>query len=148
MRFSWHMIEGRARTAHDSWDFRWQALTCDEPAHLITWLRSVACASAAAGEAWPRRAEFTEPNLALEVIECGESRAALRVELDLEFRAPGQRGPRGVGHPSVLEITSTPAQLIAAADDLRSDLLRFPDGLNQPDEVERDWAPSHNPRLH
>jgi hypothetical protein len=29
-RLSWHMLRGRATTSTESWDFRWQALTCNE----------------------------------------------------------------------------------------------------------------------
>ena len=38
LRYSWHMIQGRADTPSEAWDFRWQALTCDESPHLGAWL--------------------------------------------------------------------------------------------------------------
>ena len=48
-RYSWHLIQGRADTGSEAWDFRWQALTCDEGPRLAAWLRKVARVSALGG---------------------------------------------------------------------------------------------------
>ena len=45
-RYSWHMIQGRPHTTAQTWDFRWQALRCDESSRLVAWLRAVADATA------------------------------------------------------------------------------------------------------
>jgi hypothetical protein len=36
-RHSWHMLEGEAVVADVSWQFRWQALTCDESQRVAPW---------------------------------------------------------------------------------------------------------------
>ena len=38
LRYSWHIICGRARTGTTTWEFSWQALACDESTHLLDWL--------------------------------------------------------------------------------------------------------------
>jgi len=97
LRYSWHMIGGRAVTASEEWDFRWQALSCDESPHLAAWLREVAEASAL-GRATPRegpgRTCFTEPNLAFEVEFYNHGAVVIRTELDLEFRSPANQANR------------------------------------------------------
>jgi len=131
-RYSWHMIQGRADTSSEAWDFRWQALTCDEPPYLATWLREVAGASAlgrATPAEGPGRTCFTEPNLAFEVESYLRGAVVIRAELDLEFRAPSNKLNHSLGHPSVLHISTSTAQLFAAAADWESDFLRYPDGL-------------------
>lgn len=131
-RYSWHMVQGRARTTAKTWDFRWQALTCDESSRLVSWLRAVAsavargCTTPALG---PGRAWFTEPNLALEVDAIRDGLAVLRVELDLEFRAPSNQDDPRAGVPTLLEISLSPQQLITAAAELESDISLYPDGL-------------------
>ena len=131
-RYSWHMVEGRARTAAETWDFRWQALTCDESGRLVSWLREVAdgaaqgCSTPAAG---PGRTWFTEPNLAFVVETYKEDMVVLRVELDLEFRAPSDQADHRAGDPTVLKISTSPEQLLTAAAELESDVSLYPDGL-------------------
>lgn len=131
-RYSWHMIQGRADTGSETWAFRWQALTCDEGPHLAAWLREVARVSAL-GEATPAegpgRAFFTEPNLAFEVASYLRDAIVIKVELDLEFRAPSNKPNHFAGHPSILHISTSAAQLAAAASDWESDLRQYPDGL-------------------
>lgn len=131
-RYSWHMIQGRAGTASEAWNFRWQALTCDESPRLAAWLREVADASAR-GRAMPAKGPgrtcFTEPNLAFEVESNLHGSVVIRAELDLEFRAPSNKPNHYVGHPNVLHISTSIAQLAAAATDWESDLLLYPDGL-------------------
>lgn len=127
-RYSWHMVQGWARTASATWDFRWQALTCDESGRLVSWLRAVADAAAhgpATPATGPDRMWFTEPNLAFEVEDYQRGGVVLRVELDQEFRAPSDRG----GQRSVLRISVSPEQLATAAVELESNLRHYPDGL-------------------
>ncbi len=127
------MVQGRARTAAgQTWDFRWQALACDESSCLVAWLRAVAaatdrgCITPASG---PRRAGFTEPLLAFEVDAYHDRVAMLRVELDLEFRAPSSRTGVRAGNPTVLQISLSPEELATAAAELETDVARYPDLL-------------------
>jgi len=103
LRYSWHMIQGRAGTASEAWDLRWQALTCDESPRLAAWLREVAEASVL-GRATPAEGPgptcFTEPNLAFEVESYCRGAVVIRAELDLEFRAPSNKPNYYVGHLS------------------------------------------------
>jgi hypothetical protein len=131
-RYSWHVLEGQARTARQSWGFRWQALTCDESPRLGAWLSSVA--DAAAGDRpipseEQRRIEFTEPNLAFEVLGCGLGAVRIRVELDLEFRAPANRADHRAGRPDVLLLDLSSEQVRVAVDAWAADVARYPDGL-------------------
>lgn len=131
-RYSWHMIQGRADTGSEAWDFHWQALTCDEGPYLAAWLREVARVSALGGATpaqGPGRTLFTEPNLAFEVASYLRDAIVVKVELDLEFRAPSNKPNHFVGHPSILHISTSAVQLVAAAADWESDLLQYPDGL-------------------
>jgi hypothetical protein len=68
-------------------------------------------------------------NLALEVEAYQEGMAVLRVELDLEFHAPRDQADHRAGDPTVLNMSVSPEQLVAAAGELESDVSRYPDGL-------------------
>ncbi|MGI8591401.1 MAG: WapI family immunity protein [Nakamurella sp.] len=84
-RYSWHMVQGRVGTPTETWDFRWQALTCDESPRLAGWLRKVAAASVhgrALPEQGPARIDFTEPNLVFEVESHLLRAVVIRAELD------------------------------------------------------------------
>lgn len=131
-RYSWHMVRGRARAAAETWDFRWPALTCTESPRLAAWLRAVADASAGCRTTptpVPARTRFIEPNLAFDIESCQDDLAVIRVELDLEFRAPANRADHYAGHPNLLQISLSPQQLIDAAAAWEDDLVRYPDGL-------------------
>lgn len=131
-RHSWHMVQGRADTGPEAWDFRWQALTCDEGPKLAAWLREVATVSALGGTTpaeGPGRMLFTEPNLAFEVASYVRDAIVIKVELDLEFRAPSNKPNHYAGHPNILHIDTSAVQLVTAAADWESDLLQYPDGL-------------------
>ena len=94
LRYSWHMITGRARDFHEEWAFRFPALTCDESPRLSEWIRRAA--DWTAGEACvsgPAALTFTEPNLTFSVI-ADSGGSVIRVELDLEFRSPTHRTRR------------------------------------------------------
>lgn len=132
LRYSWHMIGGTATTATETWTFHWQALTCDESERVAAWLLSAADAAqpAAPGRrpSLPAALSFTEPNLLFDLEHVdGLDAVRLRVELDLEFRAPSSRRVRGVGDPSLLHLATSAAQLRAAAAAWSVDVARFPD---------------------
>ena len=134
LRYSWHMVQGSARTAEEAWDFRWQALTCDETGRLVSWLHTAAEAAAPQSTSpspAPDRTWFTEPNLAFNVETYQAGLAVIRVELDLEFRAPSNKPDHRAGHPTVLRLSVTPEQLASAAAELEADFSRFPDSLAQ-----------------
>ena len=131
-RYSWHMIQGRAGTAFEAWDFRWQALTCDESPRLARVAargrrRIGTRPSRARGGPAPDLLHRTQPCLRCRVLQYDA--VVITAELDLEFRAPANQGDHHVGHPNVLHIITSPEQLVAAATDWESDLMRYPDGL-------------------
>jgi hypothetical protein len=145
LRFSWHMVEGRAVAGHQRWSFRWPALTCDESPRLAAWLRAAAAwadtdadtrsdtntrADTEPGEPHPDAPHpgalaFTEPNLSLAVLDRG---VTVRVGLDLELRPPSTQ-TTGAGHPTILHLDLRPDDLRRAARDLDADIVRYPDGL-------------------
>lgn len=133
MRFSWHMISGRATTASGSWPFRWQALTCDESVHLGTWLQEVADRSNPNGprfESRPHAISFTEPNLRFEAATSSPSGSTIiTAQLDLEFRAPNNRNRRSPGEPNTLQLHVTQEQISAAATEWAANLAQYPDEL-------------------
>ena len=130
-RYSWHMITGGARTADETWSFRYPALTCDESTLLAQWLRRTAD--------WlddpdpthrPARLQFTEPNLAFDVAESTGSEAAVTVTLDLEFRSPRHtQRSEAFAAPNVLTLVTPTAALRAAAADWDLDVQAYPNGL-------------------
>jgi hypothetical protein len=128
-RYSWHVLDGRADTVSEYWEFRWQALTCDESPRLGGWVRRIA--EAAAGSrpdpTDERRIEFTEPNLAMEVLDLGPGSVRLRVELDLEFRAPSNKTDVRAGRPNVLLLDLSDEQVGTAAEAWLVDVARYPD---------------------
>lgn len=133
LRYSWHTIWGRACTAHETWDFHGPALTCDESVRLTSWLRRAADEIDLAGlaERVPPvllQERFTEPNLAFDLVDVRSAQdASLRVDLDLEFRAPSNRRARGAGSPSTLQLRTSAQQLRLAATDWSDEVARFPD---------------------
>lgn len=134
-RYSWHRVEGRAHTTDESWKFRYPALTCEESPRLAAWFRAVAGIASddrPTRDTARRRIGFTEPNLALDVEAFQGGDASIRVELDLEFRAPGVRADHGAGNPSLLRVSLSPERLRAAAAAWDADVARYPDGLGAP----------------
>lgn len=131
VRSSWHLVQGRATTAVESWELRWPALTCDESTRLPAWLLRVADAvdRAAAGREpdLPESERFTEPDLAFALVSASREGGALRVDLDLELRAPGNRTHPRAGRPSTLLLRTSSAQLRRAASDWGDDVARYPD---------------------
>ncbi|HEY7596438.1 MAG TPA: hypothetical protein VH969_25050 [Actinophytocola sp.] len=131
-RYSWHMVQGRAQTADESWGFCWQALTCDESTRLVRWLGEIADATARGGTppaTGPCRASFTEPNLAFELASYQDGYALIRAELDLEFRSPANRPDHRAGRPNVLTLRASAEQISAAVADWEADVSRYPDRL-------------------
>ena len=128
-RFSWHMVGGEARCQEGSWQFRWQALTCDESPRVSAWLREVA-GSAAQRRALPGTLQFLEPNLMLRALSPDGNRTQIQVSFDLEFQPPWHRR-RGAGDPFVLSFTTDEEQLRQAAEQWDAERLPFPDGPHQ-----------------
>jgi hypothetical protein len=119
-RYSWHMVSGQARCAEGSWDFEWQALTCDESPRVSAWLR------AAASKAGPAALTFIEPNLGFRLAGDAVVGQALEVDLDLEFLPPWNRH-RNAGDPTTLRIDIDAGGLRAAADAWDKERAPFPD---------------------
>lgn len=128
IRYSWHMVNGTATENEVVWHFRWQALTCDESERVGPWLRSVAAAITDVPEQiadHPLRLEFTEPNLAFEVVEFQPGSALLRVKLDLEFHR--DRAHWRAGDPYLLDLAVASTQLVDAANEWDKEIARYPD---------------------
>jgi hypothetical protein len=119
-RYSWHMVSGEARCAEGSWDFEWQALTCDESPRVSAWLR------AAASNAGPAPLTFVERNLGFRLAGDAVVGQAVEVVLDLEFLPPWNRH-RNAGDPTTLRIDVDPEGLRAAADAWDEERAPFPD---------------------
>ena len=118
-RYSWHMLSGEARSAEGSWDFEWQALTCDESPRVSAWLR------AAASQEGPAPLSFLEPNLRFRL--AGDAVGlVLEVDLNLEFLPPWNRH-RYAGEPTTLQIAVDSEGLRAAADAWDEERAPFPD---------------------
>jgi hypothetical protein len=127
-RFSWHMVAGQVSCAQGSWQFHWQALTCDESPRVSAGLRTVA-ESAQVGHRSPEPLGFMEPNLALRATAGGADRVHVEVDFDLEFQPPWHRH-RHAGNPFTLSFTTTPDQLREAARHWDDERAPFPDGLS------------------
>lgn len=97
MRCSWHMVAGEAQCQQGSWQFRWQALTCDESPRVSVWLVAVA-ESVRHRHVMPAPLEFTEPNLAFSAYAAGPGSARIVVGFDLEFQPPWHK-TAGFGRP-------------------------------------------------
>jgi hypothetical protein len=132
-RFSWNMVEGSATSEEEHWNFRWQALACHEPPRLVRWLLDVAewlDRPSDTASAPPDQIVFTEPNLALSVLERLSEAARIGIALDLEFKPPAARQGRvGAGNPAWVRINVDSERLRRGAEALAADISRFPDGL-------------------
>lgn len=127
-RFSWYEVDGSVTSDGQAWDFRWAALTCDTAPLICSWLFEVA--------SWVElrpRAEappspwLIEPNLQFPKVLWENGRAVLTIELDLEFRSPGNReGGAGAGKPDRLLVRATPEELRTAAVDFAATIARWP----------------------
>lgn len=127
-RYSWHVVTGQATSDGESWTFRYPALTCEESPRLSAWLRAVADATGnRRSPPGQPRIQFTEPNLTLEVVRSDQGDPLLKVDLDLEFRAPNRRTNHRAGSPSVLHLRLSPDQLRTAAAEWDDEVARYPD---------------------
>jgi len=108
-RYSWHMVSGEAGSAEGSWDFEWQALTCDESPRVSAWLRAVA------SQEGPAPLTFLEPNLRFRLAGDDAVGLVLKVDFDLEFLPPWNRHGY-TGKPTTLRIAIGSECLRAAAD--------------------------------
>ena len=131
-RYSWHVVEGSAKSTDGDWAFRYPALTCDETPRVSDWLRQ-----AAAGDEGLGRLSFTEPNLALGALERQGAEVLLAVELDIEFLPPWRKpeqGPIYAGDPYVLRLQVPVEALLAAATQWDEETAPYPDGLAKDSE--------------
>lgn len=128
-RFSWHMVGGQARCQEGSWQFRWQALTCDESPRVSAWLRQAA-GSVTQPRDLPGPLEFLEPNLMFRALPPEGDAAQIQVSLDLEFQPPWHRR-REAGDPFVLSFAIAEAQLRQAAEQWDAERVPFPDHPHQ-----------------
>lgn len=127
-RFSWYVVDGSVTTDGQAWDFTWAALTCHTAPLICSWLFEVA--------SWVERHPRTEappspwliePNLQFPEVRWENGRAVLTIELDLEFRSPGNReGGTGAGKPDTLRVRATAEELRAAAIDFAATIARWP----------------------
>ena len=129
-RCSWHVVEGEASCPDGAWDFRWQALACDESVRLIDWLRMAAdwLEAEAPVSGWvPAGTDFTEPNLSFSVNHDRGGGGLMIVMLNMEFRPPW-RAPSGtVDIPTVLHIPVNASELRQAAGEWAADVAKYPD---------------------
>lgn len=127
-RYSWHQVRGAAVSGGQRWSFAYPAFTCDETPRVSAWLRAVAWHAEqhrGADLTSPPRLEFTEPNIALEVIPARDG-LVVRVLLSQEFRAPWLPNP---WEESALDLTVTAHDLQRAASAWDHETATFPDGL-------------------
>jgi hypothetical protein len=124
-RCSWHMVGGEAQCQKGSWQFRWQALTCDESPRVSVWLVEVA-ESVRQRHVLPAPLEFVEPNLAFSAFPAGPGRARIVVSFDLELQPPWHRR-RGSGDPFALSLTMGESQLRLAAGQWDAERAPYPD---------------------
>jgi hypothetical protein len=125
-RYSWHMVTGSVGCSEVSWDFEWQALTCDESPRISHWLRAAASA-ATEGSQLPMPLEFTEPNLRFDC-QAAPSGVVVCVWFDLEFHP--QPSPRKkTGNPYRVDFQVVAPQLAAAADEWDADIASFPEAM-------------------
>jgi hypothetical protein len=129
-RYSWYVLGGSATASGQSWEFQWQALTCDDAPLISDWFRQLASwASEPAGVSAPDAPWLIEPNLQFRSPSKRAGLVQLVVELDLEFLPPERRSGRaGAGRPEVLTLMVTPDELMDAADDFEATIERFPGG--------------------
>jgi hypothetical protein len=127
-RYSWYLVDGSATASGRSWDFKWQALTCDDAPLISQWLRQIASwASQPDSRTPPDTPWLIEPNLQFRSVDIHQDMVELAVELDLEFLPPEHRRERHrAGNPERLTLQATPAELVTAAADFDATIALFP----------------------
>jgi hypothetical protein len=131
-RFSWHMVDGEARTPDGAWRFRYPALMCEETPMVAMWLTTVADWMEAAGEDLaPPVLTFSAPNLTLRVLDSPDPGHAVHLEvgLDDEFKPPWQRYEGSSGY--LLDVEQDVRSLRLAAVAWIRETAPYPDGLEQ-----------------
>lgn len=125
-RFSWHMVEGEARTSEGAWRFRYPTLTCQETPMVAMWLTAVAdWLSDPDGGPAPARLNFTEPNLSLWVDEKRHDHVLIGVDLAQEFKPPWLR--TGDATPYRLRLTQGVTDMRRAAAAWVAESRAYPD---------------------
>jgi hypothetical protein len=136
-RCSWHIVEGKASCPDGAWDFRWQALACDESVRLIDWFRMAAdwLEPDAPTPGWvPAGTDFTEANLSFSVNRDRDGGGLMIVMMNMEFRPPWRAPSRTVDTPTVLHIPVSPTEVRRAAGEWAAELAKYPDDTR--------WSPS------
>jgi hypothetical protein len=126
LRYSWHMVSGQAVCDQGSWEFRWQALTCDESPRVSKWL-TTAADSLRDQRTVPRALDFTEPNLQFAAGVIAAGKLIIEVRFDLEFRPPWHRRGRGAGNPFSLTFAASEQHLREAASQWDAERAPLPD---------------------
>jgi hypothetical protein len=114
---NWLVVEGRAALHGREWAFREPCLLTYEVERLADWLEQLAVGKAVEGSE-----DFVEPNIAFSAASGAVGEHVLAVILDLEARASWAEKQETLS----LEFQLAPADLLAAAADLRGQLARFP----------------------
>ncbi len=136
-RCSWHVVEGEASCREGAWQFKWQALTCEESDRFTEWLRMAA--DWVDGKDWfdgevswppywvPAGTDFTEPNLSFSVNRNRDATGLVIVALNMEFRPPWRAPSRTFETPTILHIHVDPPTLRRAADEWAAEVAKYPD---------------------
>jgi hypothetical protein len=93
-RYSWYVLGGSATASGQSWEFQWQALTCDDAPLISDWFRQLASrASGPAGVSAPDAPWLIEPNLQFRSPSWLQPRTGQGTPLD-RTRRSGESSPR------------------------------------------------------
>jgi len=124
-RYSWHVVAGSARAGLERWDFRWQALTCDESPKVGAWLRELAdFLDGDDPTTRPAPPCFTEPNVVFRAATDGLH--PLEVDVSQEFGPPSHTHPWDV---TTLRLAVSSQELREAADAWDRERAPYPSGL-------------------
>jgi hypothetical protein len=127
---NWLMIRGEVRHPDGStWTFTDPCLTVWEAHDLGDWLQAVADGAVAprAGTEAPAGICFTEPDLAVSLLDRSETRCVLAVHVSLEALPPWLQGEGSPGNPScTVALTLRPDDVVRAVAQWRQELRAFP----------------------
>jgi hypothetical protein len=121
---NWLVIEGEAKDGSRSWAFRDPCLLTFEARELAAWLAAVA-----GGQTGIEAIDFTEPNLEFRRMSLPGEQPVVRVTFRLESRSPWAPDPYEDDQWDAcwLEFETSAANLRVAAEELLSELERFPE---------------------
>ena len=119
---NWLVVAGQASDGHRAWTFRDPCLLTTDARRLVAWLEAVADGSA------DESIDFMEPNLELRWISPPGVRPVVRVIFRLESRPPWASDiTEEDWGGAYLDIDVSPDALRQAANDLGSELERYPE---------------------